>query len=652
MKENCLIEIGCEELPAGKVDAISAQIVELVKLCLQKKIIDFDNIEEYSTPRRIAFIVKNIDKKTKERTIKKHGPYLEYAYDKNNNPTKAATGFAASCGVDFSELTTIQDSKGSRVYFERVEPGQYVEDKILGWIETEVISKLQGFKTMRWGKPGNFIRPVQWITGLMGERVLKGSLFNIPASNISYGHRFLSKGPLIINSSDDYLTIMRDNFVEPCPKKRRSEIIKQLESLSLNTILDNNLLAEVVQLVEFPEVLVGRFSKSFLELPQEVLKAVLQKHQRNFLIDGENRYIIVSNIKSKLPERVISGNNHVVNARLSDAEFFYKNDILSPLIKHAEKLNNMTYHSKIGSMQEKITRLKGYALKLSDKMGVDENYLLESVRLCKADLSCELVNELPEIQGKFARHLAVMNGVNPEIASAIEEHREQLPSTQLGIALALIDQLDHIVEFAKIDLMPSGDKDPFGIRRSANAVLNCLINHNLNINLFGLLEDMTNDSLIANKVNQIVVERFNFWCKKQNIRLTLLTAIAPIKDSGDIKRISEVLLKLSATKNLDKLVASYKRLQNITKSANIEVQDIISLVEKEELDLLRGYNEFERGSPESELNQLLLISDKVDLMLDNIFVNTENKSLKNQRLLLIKQVKDLYLRIADFSKIS
>lgn len=656
MRENCLIEIGCEELPALLVDRLALQLKTLTEQALTQRQVTYTRIDTYATPRRIALFITEIISSTESKTVLKKGPYLAQAYNAAQEPTKAATGFAASCGVEFSELKTITDPKGDRLAYEINEPGKTMQANLLAWLQQDVIQKLQGFKTMRWGKPGVFVRPVQWLTGLIGSEVLQGELFNVLASNYTYGHRFHSQGKLELKHADDYLSCLRANFVEPCVTQR-SEIIKtgiaKVEA-ELKTDLDPELLTEIAQLVEWPVVLVGQFAKEYLRLPKVALKAVLKKHQRCFVMQADNQlaasYIIVSNIISENPASVIQGNNHVIAARLADACFFYDLDCKKSLAEHNLMLKNMTYQASLGSMQDKVERMKAYAAEFAPLLQVESVELLQAAELSKADLACELVNEFPEIQGLFAEHLALKAGIKPAIAKALGSYRLAIAPDALGRAIAIIDQLDHIVEFAKIGLRPTGDKDPYALRRAASIVLNALLAIP-NLSLLALLDKM-NAQQVKAEVIILITERLNHWCRTNAISLTYLTAVEHLKHEGDISRITEILQLLPKHPDLSNISASFKRLHNLTKNAKIDECILDQLEQAEELALFKANEAFPASSPAEELTALATLNPLVDAMLDNVHINTENAVLKQQRLNLLQKVKSNYLKIADFSKIS
>lgn len=655
MKENCLIEIGCEELPALLVDRLSSQIKDLTEQSLVRRQIAFSRIDTYATPRRIALFITEIASSTTTKTVTKKGPYLAQAYTNNKELTPAATGFAASCGVDISQLTTINDAKGERLAYEAVENGKTIKAHLLDWLQQDVILKLQGFKAMRWGKPGLFIRPVQWITGLIGNEVLQGELFHIMASNYTYGHRFHSHGKLKLQHADEYLGCLRANFVEPCVKTRADTIKRGIAEVEaeLTTDLDSELLTELVHLVEWPVVLLGNFAKDFLRLPKVALKAVLKKHQRCFVMHDGNHvaanYIIVSNIVSENSVSVIQGNNHVIAARLADACFFYDLDCQKSLAEHNLKLQNMTYQAKLGTMQDKVDRMMRYASEFAILLRVDASELVQAAGLSKADLACELVNEFPEIQGLFAEHLAHNAGINPDVAKALGSYRLAIAPDSLGRALAIIDQLDHIVEFAKIGLSPTGDKDPYALRRAATIVLNSILTIP-NLSILSLLDKMQAEQ-VKSEVIQLVTERLGHWCRSNTISLSYLSAVEHLKAKGDISRITEILQLLPRHPELTSISASFKRLHNLTKNTKINETGLDKLEQAEEIALLKAYQAFSARSTAEELDALAKLSPLVDTMLDNVHINTNNLKLKNQRLDLLQRVKSNYLNIADFTKI-
>lgn len=650
MLSNCLIEIGCEELPAKLVQPLVTKIAELTEQCLKNKGLSFGQINTYATPRRLAMIITELVEETESKIICKKGPYLEYAYDAQAQPTSAATGFANSCGVEMSALKIMQDAKGKRLYYEEQAPGLALAEHLITWLAQDVFKQLQGFKTMRWGEPGNFVRPIQWLTAKLGTKTLSGQIYNVKASDFTYGHRFMSSGKLIIKDANSYLSTLRAHFVEPCSKQRRLNILAQIEQIlppGQTAVLDPELLAEVTQLVEWPVILLGSFPEKFLCLPNAALTAVLKQHQRCFVIEcnGElvANYLICANLVSTKSSQIISGNNHVIAARLADACFFYDLDCAKTLSQHSERLASMVYQAKLGTMADKVQRLTKLAREHAQALGVDVDDLVLAAQLSKSDLACELVNELPEIQGKFAEHLALKEKIKQNIATALASYNNTA-ADPLGRALTIIDQIDHLNSFTSIGLYPTGDKDPFGLRRAATAVLNSVL----------ALETSFNPSvLITNpKTMAIVTERFNHWCRTQNISLGYLAAVEHLLPSGDIQKIAKILLSLSQYAELSILIANFKRVNNITKKLNGPTTNARNaLILEPELAVIAKLEAFDKGEIQAELLQLTELAPLVETMLDNVHIMVDDQNLSQQRQALILTVKQLFLNIADFSKI-
>ena len=654
MNEKCLIEIGCEELPAKLVLPLIESIVTLTQQCLDKRQLSYQSIEQYATPRRLALIINNINTSTSAKAVKKKGPYLSYAYDEAKQPTAAALGFASSCGVELSALKTMHDAKGERFYFEESIPGELVTEHLLAWFMQDVIQKLQGFKTMRWGQAGNFVRPIQWLVGKLGAQTLKGNIFTVKAGEYSYGHRFMSYGKIKIGHADDYLMLMREHYVEACVQSRSNKIKAQINKIlpkNQKAIIDSELLAEVTQLVEWPVAMLGSFKKEFLRLPKAALQAVLKQHQRCFVIEQDgaliNNYIMIANLVSKHPEQVIAGNNHVITARLSDACFFYDLDCQKTLSQHSEQLSNMVYQAKLGTMADKVQRLIVLAKDNAKALGVNTDDLMLAARLSKSDLACQLVNELPEIQGKFAQHLALREKIKPEIAFALASYNNN-PNDALGLALTIIDQLDHLNQFTSIGLYPTGDKDPFGLRRAATTLLNSSLALGPGFDL--------KQHISSEKTLSIVTERFYHWCRINSINLTYLTSVEHLFKQGDVQRIAEILIGINSYSDLDKLIACFKRINNITKKLLepkiLELENLTALTLEYELNLIKSLKSYKYGAVAFELSQLNKIAEQVESMLDHVHIMVENIELSQQRQILMFAIKKLFLRISDFSKIS
>lgn len=657
----CLIEIGCEEIPARFVNLISQQIIELLKKSLEKRSVNYSNVESYSTPRRLAVIINNIDEFTPSKTVCRKGPFANIAIDSNGQPTKAALGFAESLGISFDALEWLTEPKGERLSYTSEVQGDNLKLCMLEWFEHDVLNKLQGIKTMRWGKPGNFVRPIQWITAKFGAESLNGKLMHVAASEYTLGHRFMSEGQVKITHANDYLANLRANFVEPDPFTRKTMIEQQIAAKTpagCQTIVEPKLLSEVINLVEWPEVLIGSFDPEFLRLPAAALEAVLHQHQRCFIVKNANGiapfYVMVSNIISDNPKQVIAGNNHVITARLADACFFYDQDCKVSLANHASKLSNMTYQKQLGSMLDKTNRLKKYVQLFANQLSVNPTQLTEAAELAKADLACELVNELPELQGIFGAHLASLEGLPSEVTTAIATHRMPMPETRLARALAIIDQLDHLLCFFSIGLQPTGEKDPFALRRAATNVVNCILEYDSSLTIQPIIAAMDFYSPeLGQSIINLLVDRMAYWCQKQNINTSLLAASRHIAKDGNIQRLKACILAVKHEPNLDDLIATYKRLLNLTRelSPNAEIPKL-SNPEPSELTLANMMHSFADSEPENEIRQLKALIAPINQMLDNVRINVPEAEIKQQRLSLILASRYLFLRVADFSLIS
>ena len=515
---NLLVEIGCEELPPNSLQTLVRAFARgLLQGLVEHGVLAQDPPPHkcFVTPRRLAVWVGEVSAKSPTREVVRRGPGLSAAWDADGKPTAAARGFAKSCGVTVTQLATLKTDKGAWLTCKQRVGGTPLAE-ILGKNLAQSVRQLPTPKRMRWGSSdAEFVRPVHWLVALHGSAVVKTELFGLQSGRMSRGHRFLvspkKARQLRIPDADAYSEILRsEGEVIADFDARREMLAQQLRELSTQTgnhqtqvAADPELLDLVTGMVEMPCALRGEFSARFLALPPEVLVACMRAHQKYFHFSNADgalypAFIAVSNIAATANKRVRRGNERVLRARLADAEFFYRSDLQTPLAKRVDALRGILFHQQLGSLHDKTTRIAELATRIAPQLGCDPESAARAALLCKADLSTDMVGEFPELQGIMGRYYAQQSGEKEEIADAVAQHylprrrfdpsgAEPLPQTALAQSVAIADRVDSLVGIFAAKQIPSGDKDPFGLRRAALGVLRILIECKLDLDLLELL---------------------------------------------------------------------------------------------------------------------------------------------------------------------
>jgi len=681
-----LLEIGCEELPARIQPKLANQLKDNISRNLVDHGLEFNSIHCYVSPRRLAIVVTQLIACAPSQTIQKLGPSTTHAYDKDGIPTMACMGFAGSCGISADQLSTIKTPKGERICALIKENGKQTID-VLPEIVKDSIKSLHIPKPMYWGEhTSSFIRPVHWIVMMYGETILDASLFDIKASNISYGHRFHHPKPMHIKSPSEYRMQMHtQGYVIADFNERKKKILKQIKATTKSAhkpLIDESLLDEVTALVEWPVVLHGKFNPEFLTIPREVLMTAMQSHQKCFPVEDTAgklaaSFIMVSNIESISPETVISGNEKVIHARLSDAAFFYNNDCKKGIHYFKKQLSTVLFQEKLGSIQDKAQRISKLAVHIGKAFEADTDIIKKSAALCKADLVSEMVVEFPSLQGTMGYYYALSGEQDTACcAQAIKEHyyprfaKDGLPSSIAGSVIALADRIDTLVGIIGIKQIPTGDKDPFGLRRGALGIIRILINSSINIDILGLIKKsvkdygdiLTNDNVITQTMD-FILARLKAWYLDKEITSHVFSSVAAcnITDLYDfslrIKAVS-AFIKLPEAQSLSQ---ANKRVSNLLKKQDtlakknsvnsklfespaehalaneidIQQQDITTMLQQ------MSYTE--------ALTSLARLHNPIDEFFDSVMVLDKDEAKRKNRLHLLASLHALFLQVADIS---
>ena len=685
MTQTLLIELLTEELPPKALNNLGNHFAQSIAEGLEKaQLIDgATQYTAYASPRRLAVSVANVKPVQADQHVVRKGVSVA-AGMKDGVPTKALEGFARSCSVEIGSLKIIHDGKQDVYAHEFTQAGQTLA-ALLGEIINTAIKKLPIPKVMRWGSSTHtFVRPVHGLVALHGADVVPVNVLGLDSGRQTLGHRFLSQGAIVLAQADDYAQqIAEQGKVIASFAERRAAIKAELDkvsgSLNARVAADDALLDEVTALVEYPVVLQAEFEAHFLAVPQECLILTMQQNQKYFpLLDKNgklmNRFLLVSNLQTTDPSHIIHGNERVLRARLSDAEFFYKQDQKATLESRLPKLEHVVYHNKIGSQAQRIERLQTIAAHIAEQLGADRATAERAARLAKADLVTEMVGEFPELQGTMGKYYAVLDGEQPEIAAAIEQHYQprfagdKLPESPIATAVALADKLETLVGIWGIGLIPTGDKDPYALRRAALGVLRMLMNSPLSINdlLNTVAAQFSKDLLAANTVAEVadfMQARLAVLLQNDYAQDTVAAVLAQHPD-----RLDDLADKLQAVESFKKLPeaaalsAANKRVQNLLKKADAQLGAVNENLLQEDAEralfaatqALRPtvQNALAQHDFQAALTALSAVKPQVDAFFDNVMVMADDAAVKQNRLNLLNELSQLMNAVADISLLS
>ena len=685
--KDLLIEIGTEELPPKALRRLATAFAEELHTGLEKAGVVHGDYQWYATPRRLAVIVRSVICAQEDKEVLRRGPALKAAYDADGNPTRALEGFARSCGVDVSLLEKLETDKGVWLAYSAEEKGKHTSEVLPDIIEI-ALNRLPIPKRMRWGdNTAEFVRPVHWVIVLFGTDVVPCTILGVTADNKTRGHRFHHPESIIISSVDDYMSTLKEAFVLADFQERLEEIQRQAEdaaqSCGGHLEIDTELLDEVTSLVEWPQVITGEYDKEFLKLPKEVLVSTMQGHQKYFpVLDSEKNllpyFITIANIESSAPEEIKKGNERVIRPRLADAAFFWQRDCSKPLSEYAKGLKSVVFQKQLGTLYDKTERVKKLALFMADELNQDHENISEAAALAKADLLTDMVGEFPELQGTMGHYYALEAGMDAEVAQALDEQYMPrfaggaLPQTVTGQLLAIADRLDTLVGIFAIGQPPTGEKDPFGLRRSALGCLRIMIEceiKGLDLESCLMYSAETfgkglNAATVIKDVFDFMMERLRRYYLDQDIRPDVFEAVLARqpKEPHDFNRRIHAVMAFSKLPEAEGLAAANKRISNILRQAGIgtagDVQKEL-LNEKAEQDLSAALDKAEETvTPLLQANDytramshLAELRQVVDTFFDNVMVMCDDEALKNNRLAVLSNMRKLFLTTADISRL-
>lgn len=670
MNKPLLIEIGVEELPAIPFLKELQNIEKKWADILEKNRLSCD-FEFYYTPRRLVLWHKEFQVKQEDSIQEQFGAPVKIAF-KDGEPTGAALGFAKKCGVSVDELDKVDQGRGEVLYFKKEVIG--TEAKVLlNNMVNEFINSLNFGKSMRWGsRTDSFIRPIRSLSVLLDNEIIDAELFGVKSSNQSFAHRMVSYEPFTYDIASDYFSKLESNGVVLYPETRRETILSQMKKIEeengVKIEIDTELLEEVVAITEYPTALIGRFDEEFLELPEEVIVTSMKEHQRYFAVYKEgkltNNFIVVSNSKTDDFSHIIAGNEKVLRPRLADGMFFYKNDINNGLSN--EGLKKLTFVEGLGSMYEKCEREAKIASYLADSFNVEQKELVQkAVMLSKADLMSEMVFEFTELQGLMGYYYATIAKEDQNVCTALKEQYlpdgedSELPSTKFSSIIALSYKLDNLMGLFSVGKIPTGSKDPFGLRRAAAGIVKISIEHKLPIDL-GQIVDALTDSYKGLDKKQLV-EFFNERLFKIfEVNPSVLKAVLGSGET-DIFKISKKLCALNPivlSDDFKEYSATFKRVANIIKdldtNAKLTVNELL-FEDDEEKELFVKYTSViskEYTTYDEQLEALFALKPELDNFFNNVFVNHDDEAIKTNRKNIIGLVYQEFKNIADIKEIT
>lgn len=674
-----LLEIGTEELPPKALRRLKESLAAALTAGLDKAQLSHGAVTSFATPRRLAVMVRELVDAQPAQAIERRGPALAAAFDSSGSPTKAATGFARSCGVEVSELHQLETDKGTYLVYREDKPGAPLAE-LIGPIVEAAAASLPVERPMRWGASrAEFVRPVHWIVLLHGRDVIPATLFGVDSNRITRGHRFMSSGNLEIGSPDAYEQVLEKHKVVASFEKRRDIIARQLAQLEkaegATVVTDPDLLDEVTSLVEWPVSLCGGFDPAFLEVPEEALISAMKSHQRYFhLRDGKGRlaprFIAVANIESINPGTVIAGNERVITPRLADASFFYRQDGKSTLESKLERLKHIVFQGKLGSYYEKAKRIEALAGIIAEFLSDDPVMAQRAGLLCKADLVSDMVNEFPELQGIMGGYYAQRDNEGAKVASAIAEHYQPsqsggaIPSTTTGKIVAIADKLDTLAGLFGVGQPPTGSRDPFALRRQSIGVLRICIEGELDLDIEDLVTRAAGNhdkGFETRPLLEYLFERLAVAYQEQGIPVDTFNAVRfggrPTSVLTTLDRQVKALQAFRAHESAAALAAANKRVANILKPVDVDRLPAVSpalFASDAESILYAALAEAKSSIAQepdfgAQLLALARVRPAIDTYFDEVLVMTDDEAVKLNRLATLHEMRTLFLSVADVS---
>ncbi len=678
--QDFLVELGTEELPPKALNTLADAFLAGIEKGLQSAGLKFEAKKVYAAPRRLAVLLTALETQQPDRSINLDGPPRQAAFDAEGNPTQAALGFAKKCGVELSEI----DQSGPKLRFSQVIKGKPTAS-LLPTIVEDSLNDQPIPKRMRWGaRKEEFVRPTQWLVMLLGDQVIDCTILAQKAGRDSRGHRFHHPQSVRITAPANYLNDLRAAYVLADANERRELISKRTEELARlqegTAIVPPSLLDEVTALVEWPVPLVCSFEERFLDVPQEALITTMQDNQKYFClldVDGKllPRFITVANIESKDPQQIIAGNEKVVRPRLTDAEFFFKQDKKQKLEDFNLRLQNVVFQEKLGSVYDKAVRVSKLAAYIAPRIGGDAAWAARAGLLSKCDLATEMVGEFPEMQGVAGYYYALNDGEPDDVALALNEQYmprgagAELPTTLTGAAVAIADKLDTLVGIFGIGMLPTGSKDPYALRRAALGVLRILIDKKLDLDLtqavvfaVGQFGGKVKQTGLAEQVLEFVFDRLRARYEDEGVDVSVYLSVRALQPGSalDFDQRVQAVQAFRKLPEADALAAVNKRVSNLlSKADNLGNADVDPglFADAKEFSLNSAIAKAENAvkpliaerNYAEALARLATLREPVDAFFEAVMINAEDAGVRKNRYAMLARLRGLFINIADIS---
>ena len=677
--QDFLVELGTEELPPKALASLGDAFLAGIEKGLQAAGLNYTGKQVYAAPRRLAVLIRQLDVQQPDRSINIDGPPLQAAF-KDGEPTQAALGFAKKCGVELAEI----DQSGAKLRFSQHIPGKATAS-LLPTIVEDSLNDLPIPKRMRWAASREeFVRPTQWLVMLLGDQVVDCTILSQKAGRESRGHRFHHPQNVVITTPANYVEDLRRAYVLADFAERRELISKRTAELAMqqegSAIVPPALLDEVTALVEWPVPLVCSFEERFLEVPQEALITTMQDNQKYFcLLDSEGkllpRFITVANIESRDPKQIVQGNEKVVRPRLTDAEFFFKQDKKQPLETFNERLKNVVFQAQLGTVYDKAERVSRLAAFIAPLIGGNAQRAGRAGLLSKCDLATEMVGEFPEMQGVAGYYYALNDGEPEDVALALNEQYmprgagAELPQTLTGAAVAIADKLDTLVGIFGIGMLPTGSKDPYALRRAALGVLRILIEKQLDLDLTAAVEFAVKQfgakvkaAGLAEQVLEFIFDRLRARYEDEGIDVATYLSVRALKPASalDFDQRVQAVQAFRKLPEAEALAAVNKRVSNLLSKAEGAIADQVEPKYFDNANEFSLYSAIQQADQavqpmaaarqySESLARLAALRDPVDAFFEAVMVNAEDAKVRANRYALLSRLRGLFLGVADIS---
>jgi glycyl-tRNA synthetase beta chain len=685
MKTDFLVEIVTEELPPKALMRLMYAFSDSIKAQLTAAALSFGEVEPFATPRRLAVRVRDLQLQQEDRVQERQGPPKSQAFNKEGNPSKALEGFARTNGVTVADLIEIDTPKGVWMAVKQVIKGGHSRDLLPAMVET-ALAGLPIPKRMRWGAgTAEFVRPVKHITLLQGSDVLSCTILGVQSAQVSVGHRVHHPELVLLKDPASYEAILHSAFVVASFDERMKMVVSLVDNAAKDAgviaEIDPELVEEVAALVEWPSVVTCHFEEDFLQVPQECLISTMKANQKYFhTVDADGKltpvFIVITNIDSTDVSQIREGNEKVIRPRLSDARFFWQQDLKHPMESWLHKLKTVVFQKDLGSVFDKAERMQTLATAIARSIGSSPELAERAARLAKCDLMSNMVGEFPELQGIMGRYYALQAGEDTDVAYSIEQHYwpkgggAAIPTNSVAQAVALADKLDTLTGIFAAGMIPTGDKDPFALRRAALGIVRICVEAQLDIDLaiwvrssLALHNRKTDDALI-NQILDFLFTRFKGYCTDAGFRPEWFEAVRSVGIAKplDFWHRLQAVAAFTQLPEAASLAAANKRIGNILKKSDSQHKDTVNanlLVEHAETTLWLTLCEVEveaqlsyaQGDYAAVLQTLALLREPADAFFTDVMVNVDDEALKNNRLAILSTANQLFSLVADIGQL-